>query len=68
MGVEQQLAYWKRRARDAERRIEAEQRHNANTTVWAHKAFDEQRRLAERCTFLYGAAMRRGADHNELEG
>lgn len=33
---------------------------------WAHEAFREQRRLAERCTFLYGAAIAAGATPEEL--
>jgi len=66
MSETDRLAYWKRRARDAERRLEFEKEHNESTTRWAHRAFDEQNRLADRCTFLYGEAMARGATHEDL--
>ena len=66
MTADDQLAYWKRRARDAERRLESEARFTANTTAWAHRAFDEQRRLGDRCTYLYGVARALGATHEEL--
>ncbi len=60
------LTYWQRRARDAERRVKVEQEHNENTRQWALKAFDEQKRLSERCEFLYGCAMALGAEHSDL--
>ena len=43
----------------AEERVESTQR-------WAEQAFAEQRRLSERCTFLYGAARARGASDSYL--
>lgn len=45
-----------------------ERENSEATTRWAHKAFDEQRYFIERCTFLYGAAMKHGATHQELAG
>lgn len=48
MSVEDRLAYWKRRARDAERSLEYERRHSDHTREWALQAFAEQRRLADR--------------------
>jgi hypothetical protein len=47
--------------RSAEEQVEA-------TREWAAQAFAEQRRLAERCTFLYGAARARGASDAYLRG
>jgi len=49
-----------------EMQVDFEKRHNAHTTAWAHEAFDEQRRLSERCTFLYGKAIEHGATQREL--
>ena len=63
---DQRLDYWKRRARDAERRLEFEQEHNARTTEWAQNAFTRERRLADRCTFLYGMAIQHGATTDSL--
>lgn len=66
MSVEDRLAYWKRRARDAERMLEFEAEHAKRTTAWAHRAFDEQRRLSDRLTFVYGKAKEHGATDDEL--
>ena len=60
------LAYWQRRARDAERRLEFEKEHNERTTEWARNAFTQERKLADRCTFLYGKAIEHGATPDEL--
>ena len=56
------------RQRVAEVRMACAEREMESTTRWAHKAFDEQARLAERCGFLYGQAMARGATADELRG
>lgn len=66
MSCEDRLVYWKRRARDAEWRIQAIEREMEHNREWARDAFAEQRRLAERCTFLYGEAMQRGASREDL--
>lgn len=50
----------------AKRRLEWEAEHNQHTTAWAHKAFEEQNRLRDRCTFLYGKAIEHGATCDEL--
>lgn len=68
MSVEDRLTYWKRRARDAERMGEYEKEHNKHTLAWAKDAFDEQRRLGDRCTQLYVLAARLGATDEQLRG
>jgi hypothetical protein len=60
------LAYWQRRCRDAERRLEFEQEHNKQTLEWARNAFESERILARRCEFLYGVAIAHGATPEEL--
>ena len=60
------LTYWQRRARDAEHRIKFAEEHAEHTRRWALEAFAEQRRLGDRCTFLYGKAIEHGATHEEL--
>lgn len=36
--------------------------------VWARDCLHAERRLSERCTFLYGVASRHGATDEELRG
>jgi hypothetical protein len=66
VSADDRVAYWQRRARDAERRLEFEKEANESTTRWAHKAFEEERRLRDRCVELYGLAARHGATDEEL--
>ena len=63
-------SYAKARADMHAAKVEAksERRHNEHTRAWAHDAFVEQRRLAERCTYLYGLAAAHGATPEELRG
>lgn len=66
MSAADRLTYWQRRARDAERealyvKVEMERQRE-----WMQHCFDEERRLRDRCTFLYGEAMARGATRDEL--
>lgn len=68
MTTEDRLVYWKRRCRDAERRLEYEQEHSEGTRQWALNAFTEERRLRERLTFVYGVARAHGATVQELSG
>lgn len=56
----------RQRVAEALRRSEAEAAGHARS--WAHEAFEEQRRLADRCTYLYGLAARHGATDEELSG
>ena len=67
MSLTDRLDYWKRRARDAERRLEFADEYNESTRQWAIRAFDEQRRLGDRLTFVYGVAIAHGATHDELK-
>jgi len=59
-----------RRAQERQRIAEAlrasAERHEAETRQYAQKHWDEERRLMDRCTFLYGQAMARGATAEEL--
>jgi hypothetical protein len=54
------------RQRVAEALRKLEEEHNVHTREWAHRAFDEMRRLSDRCTYLYGLAARHGATESEL--
>ncbi len=36
--------------------------------VWARECRDDERKLADRCTYLYGLAARHGASDEELRG
>lgn len=66
MSADDRVRYWQRRARDAEWRILSLVREAKHTREWALEAFAEQRRLSERCTFLYGEATRLGATAEQL--
>jgi hypothetical protein len=67
VSVEQRLAYWQRRARDAERQLEYERDAYERCRSWAVDGpFAHIRRLEDRCTFLYGIAVTRGATTAEL--
>ena len=66
MSAEQQLAYWKRRARDAERQLQCEVEYNTRQYAWMHKLIAEEFRLSDRCSFLYGKAIQFGATHDDL--
>jgi len=56
------------RQRMAEVREASEREHNVSTAAWANKAYDEQRRLADRLTFVYGVARSLGASVDDLAG
>lgn len=48
--------------------LEFEKKNSAATTRWAKSAFDEQKRLAERLTFVYGEARAAGCSVEQLRG
>ena len=56
------------RQRVAEALRAAEERNSEHTRAWAMRAFEEERRLRDRCTYLYGLAARYGATDEELRG
>jgi hypothetical protein len=56
------------RQRVAEALRKLEQEHNEHTRAWANRAFDETRRLSDRCTYLYGLAASLGATPEQLRG
>lgn len=56
------------RQRVAEALRKLEQEHNEHTRAWANRAFDEVRRLSDRCTYLYGLAASLGATEEQLLG
>jgi hypothetical protein len=66
MSAEDRVEYWKRRCHVAERCLGYEKDHNEHTREWANNAFRQERRLAARCTFLYGVALAHGATREEL--
>lgn len=68
MSAEDRVAHWKRRAQLAEQQVEFERAHNVHTREWAERAFDEQRRLADRLTFVYGEARAAGLTVEQLAG
>lgn len=61
-----------RRAQERQRVAEAlkaaAEERAADNRAWAERAHDEQRRLADRLTFVYGVALARGASLEELAG
>jgi len=56
------------RQRVAEVRLACELEHGRGLERWAHRAFDEQDRLRDRLTFVYGEARARGASVEDLAG
>ena len=56
------------RQRMAEVRAECEEAAAEHARVWAMAAFDEQRRLGDRLTFVYGVARSLGASIEDLAG
>lgn len=56
------------RQRVAECYRDSEIRAAESARAWAVDCLTEERRLRDRCTFLYGAAMARGASVEELRG
>lgn len=54
--------------RIAEYRARLQTEHEQHVRAWAHEAFEEQRRLADRLTFVYGVARAHGATVEELSG
>lgn len=56
------------RQRVAEARARWEVEAAEHARAWAREAFAEQRRLADRLTFVYGVAMAHGATVEELRG
>lgn len=54
--------------RIAEALLGCEREHNEGTRRWGVRAYDEQRRLADRLTFVYGVARAHGATVEELSG
>ncbi|QQM15293.1 hypothetical protein SEA_POUND_135 [Mycobacterium phage Pound] len=56
------------RQRAAEAYMRCEEEAAEHARAWARDCFAEQRRLADRCTFLYGAAIAAGATPEELRG
>jgi hypothetical protein len=56
------------RQRMAEARASSEKEHAESTRRWAINCLDEERRLADRLTFVYGVARAHGATVEELSG
>lgn len=50
------------------REIEFEKLTAENARQWARNAFTEERRLRDRCTYLYGLAASLGATDDDLKG
>lgn len=67
MSVEDRVAYWQRRARDAERQVVAVEREIASMQRWGERAYVESRFFAERCVFLAGLAVAHGAAFDALD-
>jgi len=61
-----------RQAQERQRVAEALRRYAdedaERTRAWAREHCAEERRLADRLTFVYGVAVRHGATHEELAG
>lgn len=68
MSAEDRVAYWKRRCSVAENELEWAKRDMAHSRQWAENCHGYERRLSDRCTYLYGLAARHGATDAELRG
>ena len=66
MTTEQRVAYWQRRARDAERVAEFHEKEMASCQRWGERAYVEMRYLYGRVEFLYAEAVKRGATREDL--
>lgn len=64
--MERTLARWKRRAETAEAERDFANREIRCVEAWGLRECAENRRLAERCTFLYTKAIEHGATRDEL--
>jgi uncharacterized protein HemY len=56
------------RQRVAEALRDAAERDAERAHVWARNCLNDERRLRDRCTFLYGVARAHGATEDELRG
>jgi hypothetical protein len=56
------------RRRIAENRAYWEERAAEHARIWARECREYERRVGERCTYLYGLAARHGATDEELRG
>lgn len=56
------------RHRIADALLKSEIEHAEHVRGWALEAFNEQRRLGDRCTYLYGLAASLGATPEQLAG
>lgn len=56
------------RQRVAQVRQQCAEEDAKHARAWARDCLKEERRLAERCTFLYGAARAAGCTESELRG
>lgn len=56
------------RQRVAQALLESEKRNTEGVRDWAFRALDEQIRLSDRLTFVYGVARAHGATVDELSG
>lgn len=68
VSAEDRVKCWQRRARDAEHVKEYVEAEMESQRRWMTHCFDEERRLRDRCGFLYGEAMRLGATREQLVG
>ena len=56
------------RQRQAEYQAETETDRRAHAEIWAEKCCDEERRIRDRLTFVYGVARAHGASVEDLRG
>lgn len=56
------------RRRIAQMSVYWAERDSEHARTWARDCLAEERRLADRCTYLYGLAARHGASDEELLG
>lgn len=56
------------RQRVAEALLRSEREHVESIERWAREAFASERKMADRCSYLYAVAMKHGATAEELRG
>lgn len=68
MSAEDRVAYWKRRCAIAEGEVAWERGQQESLRRWMTNCFDEERRLRDRCTHLFGMLRAHGLTDEQIDG
>jgi hypothetical protein len=66
VSAEDRVRYWRDRALRSEQETSFYKRDHDLLLEWFNERISRERRLEERCTFLYGEALARGATREDL--